>query len=326
MFSIRIALVLFLALSALASGARAQNPADSYPNRPVRFIVPYTPGSALDVLARDLGQYFLERTGQTMVIDNRPGASQAIALEAAAKAPADGYNLVMGTQSGLVFLTASRKSLPYDPIKDFASITMMIAFPFNVTVHPSLPVQSIAELISLAKAQPGKLFYASIGLGGGHHLVTEWFKSRTGTDMVHVPFKGNAQAQAGLIAGEVQVMFEGPSILPHIRSGKVRAIATTGLVRTRALPDLPTVAEAGLPGFDMAPWFGLSAPAALPRPILDKLNREVVAYLRSPATQKKFAAAGFEFMPGTPEEMNERIRAEIPLASKLMRSVGMEPE
>ncbi len=322
----RVALLLCCALSWFALGVQAQNPADNYPNRPVRFIVPYTPGSALDVLARDLGQVFLERLGQPMVIDNRPGASQAIALEAAAKSPADGYTLVMGTQSGLVFLTASRKSLPYDPLRDFASITMMVAFPFNVTVNPSVPARSIAELIALAKAQPGKLFYASIGMGGGHHLVTELFKTRAGIDVVHVPFKGNAQAQAGIIAGEVQVMFEGPSILPHIRSGKVRALATSGLIRTRALPDLPTVSEAGLPGFDMATWFGLSAPSAVPRPIIDKLNRQVGDYLRSPATQTKFAAAGFEFIPSTPEEMIERVRSEIPMAAKLMRSVGMEPE
>ena len=318
--------LLCYALSWFVLGAQAQNPADNYPNRPMRFIVPYTPGSALDVLARDLGQVFLERLGQPMVIDNRPGASQAIALEAAARAPADGYTLVMGTQSGLVFLTASRKSIPYDPLRDFASITMMIAFPFNVTVNPSVPARSMAELIAFAKAQPGKLFYASIGMGGGHHLVTEMFKTRAGIDMVHVPFKGNAQAQAGLIAGEVQVMFEGPSILPHIKSGKVRALATTGRARTKALPDLPTVSEAVLPGFEMGAWFGLSAPAGVPRPIVDKLNREVGIYLRSAATQSKFAAAGFEFIPGTPEEMTETIRSEIPTAAKVMRSVGMEPE
>ncbi len=322
----RCAPLLCCVLAWLALGAQAQNPADNYPNKPLRFIVPYTPGSALDVLARDLGQYFLVRLGQSMVIENRPGANHAIALEAAAKSPADGYNLVMGTQSGLVFLPLSRKSLPFDPLRDFASVTMMIAFPFNVTVHPSVAARSIPELIALAKAQPGKLFYATIGAGGGHHLVTELFKARAGIDLVHVPYKGNAQAQAGLIAGEVQVMFEGPSILPHIRSGKVRALATTGLARTRALPDLPTVSEAGLPGFDMAPWFGLSVPAGVPRPIIDKLNRLVGDYLRSPATHTKFAAAGFEFIPGTPEEMTERIRSEIPLSAKLMRSVGMEPE
>lgn len=322
----QFALLLCCAYSWFAVGAFAQNPADNYPNRPVRFIVPYTPGSALDVLARDLGQYFLERLGQPVVIENRPGASQAIALEAAAKAPADGYTLVMGTQSGLVYLTVTRKSLPYDPLRDFASVSLLTQFPFNVTVHPSVPARSIAELIAFAKAQPGKLFYATIGAGGGHHLVTEMFNARAGIDLVHVPFKGNAQAQAGLIAGDVQVMFEGPSILPHVKSGKVRALATTGLTRTKSLPDLPTVSEAGLPGFESAPWFGVSVPAGVPRPIIDKLNRQVNDYLRSPATQAKFAPAGHEFVPSTPEEMTERIRSEIPVSAKLMRSVGIEPE
>jgi tripartite-type tricarboxylate transporter receptor subunit TctC len=320
----RFALLLGCAFCSL--GAFAQSPADSYPSRPVKFIVPYTPGSALDVLARDFGQFFNERLGQPVVIDNRPGASQVIALEAGAKSAADGYTLVMGTQSGLVLLTVSRKSLPYDPIKDFASVSLMTEFPFNVTVHPSVPARSISELIAFAKANPGKLNYATIGAGGGHHLVTELFKSRAAIDLVHVPFKGNAQAQAAIIAGDVQVMFEGPSILPHIKSGKVRALATTGTARTRSLPDLPTMIEAGLPGFSMAPWFGLSVPAGVPRPIVERLSRLVGDHLRAPATQAKFAVAGYEFIPGTPEEMTERIRSEIPLSAKLMRSVGIEPE
>src|SRR5688572_17422714 len=202
----RFAVLLCGACSWLAGGALAQ----TYPAKPVRFIVPYTPGSALDVLARDLGNFFQSRHGQPMVMDNRPGASQVIALEAGAKAAPDGYTLVMGTQSGLVFLTVTRKTLPYDPLKDFASISLLTEFPFSVNVHPSVPARSIGELIALAKAQPGKLFYATIGAGGGHHLVTEQFKSRAGIDLVHVPFKGNAQAQTALIAGEVQVMFEGP--------------------------------------------------------------------------------------------------------------------
>jgi len=305
---------------------QAQGTADNYPSRPVRFLVPYTAGGALDIFARSLAQHFLERTGQPIVVENRPGASQAIALDAAAKSPADGYTLVMGTQSGLVFLTAARKSLPYDPLRDFASITLLFAFPFNVTVHPSVPARSLAELLALAKQQPGKLFYASIGTGSGHHLATEMFKTRTGVDMVHVPFKGNAQAQADLMAGQVQVMLEGPSILPHVKSGKVRALATTGRTRTKSMPDLPTVIESGVPGFDIATWFGLSAPAGVPRPIIDRLNREVGDYLRLPSTYEKFATGGYEFMPSTPEEMTERIRSELPMWTKVMRAAGIEPE
>jgi tripartite-type tricarboxylate transporter receptor subunit TctC len=319
-------LLLCCLLSWPAAPAQAQSAPDNYPSRPVHFLVPYTPGGALDVFARGLAQHFQERTGQPMVVENRPGASQAIALDAAAKSPADGYTLVMGTQSGLVFLTAARKSLPYDPLRDFASITMLFAFPFVVTVHPSVPVRTVQELIALAKAQPGKLFYASIGTGSGHHLATEIFKTRTGIDMVHVPFKGNAQAQTDLVAGQVQVMLEGPSILPLVKSGKVRALATTGRIRTKSMPELPTVIEAGVPGFDIATWFGLSAPAGVPRPIIDRLNREVGDYLRLPATYDKFSSAGYEFMPSTPEEMTERVKSELPMWTKVMRAAGIEPE
>jgi tripartite-type tricarboxylate transporter receptor subunit TctC len=322
----RCVLLLSLCCSLQCVAAHAQGTAAGYPTRPVRFIVPYTTGGLLDVFARALAQHLTERLGQVVIVENRPGASQAIALEAGAKSPPDGHTLVMGTQSGLIFLTASRKTLPYDPLRDFASVTLMIATPFFIVVNPSVPASSIQELIAFARAQPGKLFYASIGAGSGHHLVTELFKTRTNTDMVHVPFKGNAPAQADLLAGQVQVMFEGPSILPHVRSGKLRALASTGRQRARAMPDLPTVAETVLPGFDVATWFGLSVPAGVPRPIIDRLNREVGDMLRSPATHEKFASTGIEFLPGTPEEMTERIRSEFPIWTKVMRSAGIEPE
>jgi tripartite-type tricarboxylate transporter receptor subunit TctC len=322
----RCALLLSLCCSLQCVAAHAQGTAAAYPSKPVRFIVPYATGGVLDLFARALAQHLTERLGQVVVVDNRPGASQAIALEAGAKAPADGYTLVMGTQSGLIFLTASRKSLPYDPVRDFASVTLLVATPFFVTVHPSVPAGSIPELIALAKSQPGKLFYASIGTGSGHHLVTELFKTRTGTDMVHVPFKTNPQAHADLLAGQVQVMFEGPAVLPHVKSGKLRALASTGQQRATAMPDLPTLDETVLPGFDVATWFGLSVPAGVPRPIIDRLNRETVDMLRSPATREKFASTGLEFLPSTPEEMTERIRVEFPIWTRVMRSAGIEPE
>ncbi len=320
------ALLLCCALFLPAGPVLAQGAAENYPSRPVRLIVPYTTGGALDVFSRGLAQHLTERLGQPVVVENRVGASQAIALDAAAKSPPDGHTLVLGTQSGLVFLTAARKTLPYDPLRDIISITTLIATPFIVTVHPSVPARSIQELVALAKAQPGRLFYASIGTGSGHHLATELFKTRTGIDMVHVPFKGNAQAQTDLLAGQVQVMLEGPSILPHVKSGKVRALATSARTRSRAMPDLPTVAESGVPGFDIATWFGLSAPAGVPRPIIDRLNRETGDYLRSAATQEKFAASSYEYLPGTPEEMTERIRSELPVWTKVMRAAGIEPE
>jgi tripartite-type tricarboxylate transporter receptor subunit TctC len=315
------ALLLFLLSCALPGAACAQ----SYPSKPLRYIIPYSAG-ALDLVARTQAQALSERLGQAVVVENRPGASQAIAIEAVAKAAPDGHTMLMGTQSGLILLTASRKSLPYDPVKDLVSVTLLLAVPFTVTVHPTVPVSSIQELVAYAKANPGKLFYGSIGPGSGHHLVTELFKTRTGIDMVHVPFKSSAQAHTDLLAGQVQVMFEGPAINPHVRSGKMRGLATSALQRSKTMPQLPTLNETILPGFDVAPWFGLSVPAGTPRPIIDRLNRETNEWLRSPAAQEKLLAMGFELLPGTPEQMAERIRNEFPVWTKVMRSAGIEPE
>ena len=329
---IRRALVL-AGIAILASGAmsvsRAQaQPAapDIYPAKPLRFIVPFAPGGMPDAVSRALSQHLSEKFGQAVVVDNRPGASQAIALETAARAPADGYTMVMGTMSGLIFLTASRKTLPYDPFKDFASVTLLMATPFFIGVHPSIAASNISELIALLKAQPGKLFYGTLGIASGQHLVTELFKARTGTNMVHVPFKAGYQAQNDLLAGQVQLMFDGPGILTQIRNGKLRGIAATSQKRAAAAPEMPTLSETILPGFDVITWFGLSVPAGVPRPIVDRLNRETVALLRSPSLREKFANTGLEWLPGTPEEMSERIRAEYPVWVKVMRSAGIEPE
>lgn len=321
-----LVLLICCALAGLAAPAQAQGTAAGYPGRPIRFIVPYTTGGLADLFARAVAQHLSERLGQPVVVENRPGASQAIALEAAAKSAPDGHTLIMGTQSGLVLLTAARKSLPYDPLRDFTSITMMFATPFYLVVHPSVPARSVQELIAVAKLQPGKLNFASIGTGSGHHLVSEMFRTRTGVNMVHVPYKGNTPAQTGLLAGEVQLMFEGPSILTHVKSGRVRALASTGRERARAMPDLPTVAESGVPGFDIATWFGLSAPVGVPRPIVERLNREVGELLRSAPMRERFAASNIEFLSSSPEEMAERIRAEIPVWAKVMRAAGIDPE
>jgi tripartite-type tricarboxylate transporter receptor subunit TctC len=315
----RVAGAILCALPLLAA-------AQSWPSKPIRYIIPYAGGSTLDVLARAQSNYLTERLGQAVVVDNRPGASQVLAIEAAVKSAPDGHTMLMGTQSGLIFLTASRKSLPYDPMKDLASVTLLVQVPFTVTVHPSLPVHSIQELVAYAKERPGKLFYGSIGPGSGHHLVTELFKTRAGIDLVHVPFKTNPQADAALVAGDVQVLFEGPAINPLIRSGKARGLATTALQRSRSWPDLPTLNESILPGFDVATWFGLSVPAGTPRPIIDRLNHETVDWLKMPATVEKFNGIGFELLTSTPEQMTERLKTEFPIWTKVMRSAGIEPE
>jgi tripartite-type tricarboxylate transporter receptor subunit TctC len=299
----------------------------NYPTRPIRFIVPYTPGGLGDTFARAVGQGLSERMGQPVVIDNRPGASQAIGAEATAKAAPDGYTIFMGTQSGLVLNTIAKKSLPYDPLRDFAPVSMLFTTPLYLVVHPSVPAKSVQELIAAARARPGKYTFASIGPGSSLHLAGEMFRKRAGVDIVHVPYKGSSPAITDLLSGQVDMMFEGGvSALPHVKSGKLRALATTGRKRAEAMPQLPTMAEAGLPGFDVTAWFGLVAPAKVPRPIIERLNREVGEILRTGALKEKFAAAGIDITPGTPEELGQRIREDLPYWTQVMRDAGIEPE
>jgi len=309
----------------LATSLQAQT---NYPNKPIHFIVPYTNGGLGDTFGRAMGQHLGQRLGQPVVIDNRPGGSQVIALDAVAKAAPDGYTLVYGTQSGMVFTTASKKSLPYDPLKDFASIGMLFDTPFYLIVHPSVPAKNVQELIAYVKANPGKLSYASIGVGSGQHLAMELFRSQTDLDIVHVPYKGSAPASFDMVSGRVQVMFEGPTTsATSIRSGKLRALASSGTQRTRSMPELPTVAESGVPGFDIATWFGLQTTAGVPRAIIERLNQEVVQWLRLPETREKLADKfSLTITPSTPGEMTERIAREMPIFTTLMRSAGIEPE
>jgi len=301
--------------------------AQTYPTRPIRFIVPYTPGGLGDSFARAVGEELAKRLGQPVVIDNRPGASQAIGAEATAKAPPDGHTLFMGTQSGLVINTIERKQLPYDPVRDLAPVTMLFTTPLYLVVHPSVPAHSVKELIALARAKPGKLTFASIGSGSSQHLAGEMLRARAKVDIVHVPYKGSSPAMTDLLGGQVDMMFEGGvSSLPHVRSGKLRALATTGRRRADAMPELPTMAEAGVADFEFTVWFALVAPAATPRPIIERLNREVGEVLRTRALKEKFAPAGIDIAPSTPEELGERIRADFPYYGKLMRDAGIQPE
>ena len=306
-----------------AGAAFSQN----YPARPIRFIVPYTPGGLGDSFARAVGEGLSQRMGQPVVIDNRPGASQAIGAEATAKAPPDGYTVFMGTQSGLVLNTIAKKSLPYDPVRDFAPVSMLFTSPLYLVVHPSVPAKSVQELIAAARARPGKYTFASIGPGSSLHLAGEMFRTRAKVDLVHVPYKGSAPAITDLLSGQVDMMFEGGvSALPHVRNGKLRALATTGRKRTEAMPELPTMTEAGVPGFDVTVWFGLVAPAKVPRPIIERLNREVGEILRTSALKERFAAAGIDITPSSPEELGERIREDLPYWTKVMRDAGIQPE
>jgi len=298
-----------------------------YPSRPIRFIVPLSPGGLVDTFGRSVAQHLSERLGQPVVVENRPGASQALAAEALARSQPDGYTLLIGTQSGIISTTILRKTLPYDPLRDFAPISLLFESPLYLVVHPSVPAHSVAELIALARAQPGKLSFATIGNGTAPHIGAALFMKSTGVDFLHVPYKGSASAIADLLGGRVQMMFEGGvSSLPHARSGKLRALATTAARRTEAMPELPTIAEAGVPGYEVATWFGLLTNAGVPRPIIDRLNREAGEMLKLPATHEKFKAAGIELMPSTPEAFAQRIRAQIPQWTKIMRDIGIQPE
>ena len=319
--------VVLAVLGSLSSVSQAQNPAANYPSKPLRLIIPYAAGGLGDTVGRLAAQHLTTSLGQPVLADNRPGASQAIALELAAKATPDGYTLVLGTQSGLIFATAARKSLPYDPLRDIASISMLFTVPYYLIVHPSLPAKNVQELVALARANPGKYSFGSIGVGSGNHLAMEIFKVRAGIDMVHVPFKGAPQGMLALVAGDLNLTFEGPvTSLPNIRSGKIRALASSGITRTLALPDLPTMAESGLPGFDVVTWFGLSTTGGTPRPIIDRLNREIGEFLKLPSTRARFSDMNLDVVYSTPEAMTARLQSDLPLITKVMRAAGIQPE
>ena len=318
----------FTAFSALSLGtAQAQGTVSGYPNRPIRFFVPLAPGGMVDVVARTIAQHLAERLGQPVVTENRPGANGVVALEIVAKAPSDGYTLVLTTQAMLVFNQYLYRKLPYESLRDFASISMVFAAPLYLVTAPSFAARTVPELLGLVKSQPGKFSYASIGIGSGQHLAMELLKSRIGMDIVHVPYKSSTSAMADLIAGRVQVMFEGPvSTLPQIRAGKINVLASLGPRRTATLPEVPTISEAGVPGFQILTWFGLSVPSGVPRAIIEKLNAEVGNLLRSPAAREKFASSNIELIPSTPDEMDERIRTEIPVFMKMLGEAGIDRE
>jgi tripartite-type tricarboxylate transporter receptor subunit TctC len=322
-----VAVVAFAMLSVFSPWVSAQNPATGYPGKPIRFIIPYAAGGLGDTVGRLAAQHLSTSLGQPVLADNRPGASQAIALDLTAKAAPDGYTLTLGTQSGLVFLTATRKSLPYDPFKDIASISMLFTVPYYLLVHPSVPARNLQDLIALAKANPGKYSFGSIGVGSGNHLAMEILKVRAGIDMVHVPFKGAPQGMLALVGGDLQLTFEGPvTSLPNIRSGKVRALASSGAERTQALPDLPTMAQSGMPGFDVVTWFGMSTTGGTPRPIIDRLNRDVGEFLKLQSTRTRFSDLNLDVVYSTPEAMTARLQADLPLITKVMRAAGIQPE
>jgi tripartite-type tricarboxylate transporter receptor subunit TctC len=323
-----LGMVFAAGLAALAAApAWAQRSADTnYPTRPITIIVPQTAGGLVDTFTRSMARQLTARLGQPIVVENRTGASQAIGAEAAARSAPDGYTLFVAAQSVMVLNVVSHKTVPYDPIRDFDPVSLMFSTPFYLVVNNSVPVKSVQELIALAKKKPGKLTYASTGLGSGHYFTAELFKLSTGTDILHVPYKGSSPAMSDLRSGQVDMMFEGgASTLPLVKTGAIRALGSTGKTRSEAMPDLPAVSEA-VPGFDVSIWVGLFAPAGTPRPIIDRLNREVADYLRQPATHEQGKTFGIEIKSSTPEEITAMLKDELPKWANIVRESGMQPE
>jgi tripartite-type tricarboxylate transporter receptor subunit TctC len=314
--------------AALVCAALAAPPAfaQGYPAKPIRVIIAQAPGSATDVVTRIIINKLQEPLGQPLVVDARPGAGGTLGTDIAAKAPADGYNLFMANNSTHGSNPALYAKLPYDAVKDFAPIIFVAATPYVLTVHPSLPVSNVKQLIALAKAKPGQLNYASAGNGSTHQLSGELLKSMSGIDMVHVPYKGTTPAIAALLSGEVSVMFTTASgILPHIKAGRARGLAVTTAKRSSMLPGVPTVAET-LPGFEMLSWFGLLAPAHTPQAIVTRLNAEMTRVLALPDVRAALTTQGFEVTGGTPEQFGEYIKREIAKITKIAKAANVKAE
>ena len=316
--------VTFLSLIATAMPSQAQ----AWPNRAVRIIVPYPPGGIGDTVTRAIAQGLSEQFGQPFVIDNKPGASQKIGAEMVAKSPADGYTLFLGSVTSLAINVNSQKKMSYDPVRDFSPVSMAFFSPLYLVVNPSVPANSVNELISLSKAQPGKLSFASIGQGGSIHLAGELFRSMAGLEMMHVPYKGSAPALTDVIGGQVNLMFDaGVSALPQVRAGKLRALAVTSSKRSSSAPDLPTVAEAGnLPGYEATIWFGFVAPVGTPIEIVNRLSQEISKVIRQPGLRERFAPQGVELASSNPAEFAEFIKTEIPKWGKVLRDANVAPE
>lgn len=306
-----------------ASVVAAAQPAESYPNRPIRLIVPFGPGAGVDVVGRVVGQKLTESLGQTIVIDNRAGAGGTLGASIAAKATSDGYTLVMGSIGSLGTSKGLYKDLAYDPIRDFAPITLAARAPSGLLVHAALPIKTTSELIAYAKASPGKLNAASAGNGSPSHLAVEMLKSMAGIRIVHVPYKGPAQALQAVASGEAQMQIQSlVSAMPHIQAGRMRLIATTGTKRSSQVPDIPTVSEAAVPAFEVYTWFGMLAPAGTPNSIVQKLNAEIVAVLRQPDVRKYLVNQGAEVVGNKPEEFAKFIEQEVAKWTKVIRESG----
>ena len=306
-----------LALLAISTAAQ------EYPSRPVRWIVPFAPGGPTDIMSRAIGEKLTQQWGQQLVLDNRGGAGGNIGAELVAKSAPDGYTVMIGHVGTHAINSALYPKMSYDPVRDFAPITLIATLPLALVVHPSVPSKSVRELVAQAKASPNKLNFASAGNGGPTHLAGELFKSMAKLDIVHVPYKGNAAALTELIGGQVQMMFSNfLTSMPHVRTGKLRALAVSTAKRSAQAPELPTVAEGGVPGYDVTPWYGILAPASTPRAIVMKWNQAVARIVALPDVQQRFVGQGIDLTSSTPEQFAALIKSEIPKWARVVKESG----
>lgn len=311
-----------LACSSLCGAAFAQ----TYPSKPVTIVVPFSPGGATDIMSRTLAERLRHRLGQPVLVENRPGAGTMIASEFVAKAPADGHTLLLAASS-LGIAPSLYSKVNYDPVKDFAPISQVASVVHVLVVHPSIPAKNVGELITWLKANPTKANYGSVGAGTSTHLESELFNSVAGVKMTHIPYKGSAPALTDLVGGQLQVMFDAyASSGPFIKNGNVRMLAVTTAQRSKSLPDVPTVAESGLPGYEAMPWLGLVAPAATPPAIVSRLHHELVEVLKEPEVQEKFRSLGLDIIGSTPKEFSTFLRKDIVKWAKVVKDSGAKAD
>lgn len=311
-------------LCATAASAAAQS---VYPERPIRLVVPFPAGGTVDAIARLVAQRITDPLKQPVVVDNRAGGAGSIGSEAVAKAPPDGYTLLMGTASTHGSNPSVHKALPYDPVRDYAPVALVASTPYIVVVHPSVAAASMAELVALAKAQPAKMNYGSYGSGSSNHLATELLRAITATDLVHVPYKGGAPAMTALLAGEVQLMLDVfPTSDPHVRAGKLKLLGVAASKRSSLAPNAPTLAEAGIAGAEAGTFFGVFAPAATPRAIVDRLNAEINRAIENALTRERMLALGAEPAGGAPDVLGQQVSAEVAKWAKLVRERNLRFE
>jgi tripartite-type tricarboxylate transporter receptor subunit TctC len=297
--------------------------AERYPSKPIRIVVPFTPGGSNDLIGRVIAQKLNEAWGQPVIIDNRPGGGSTIGIEVVVRAAPDGYTLL--TTSGGIAINVSLYKLSFNPVTDLTPVALLAQMPYLLASNPSLPVKSVKDVIALAKAQPGKLVFSSSGAGTSSHLTMEMFKSAAKIDMLHVPYKGGNPAVTAVMTGEAQLTFNViTGTLPHVRSGKLRAIAVSSAKRAEVAPEIPTVAESGVPGFEVIAWYNMFAPARTPRPIVNRLNTEINRILQQPDVRERFHALGVSPLSGSPEDLGKYLKFEVDRWAKLIRERGIK--